>query len=289
MKAHTMRTTLSSLLGRPAYAIPLSSCRVVRRYLLERAGIPDGGTALLFTLPYVMAADAVLPSRNLSLYAVPRDYHHYVQKLSDTLIPAMETAHPGHRFALFADHSPIAEVDAASKAGLGVVGENGLLITPDYGSFVFIAALLTDADYPTATGEPPPAFPVDPPRCERCGACRRACPTGHLDGRGICLSELTQKKGALTPEEVAILQDHPLVWGCDACQVVCPHNRRILDAGVHTPIPYFQEAHLPFLTVERLAEMDDTAFAERAYAWRGRDVIRRNLAIAHKHTQEEEL
>lgn len=291
MKAVTMLETIRSLLGTPACAIPLSSCRPAKTYLLERAGIPPEGTAILFAIPYIMTADARVlpPARNLSLYAVPRDYHGYVSSLSASLLPALKHAFPHHRFALFADHSPIGEVDAAARAGLGVLGDNGLLITPAYGSFVFLAEIITDADYITVTGEPQPAFPAPPPRCEGCGACAKACPTNALStcDRSGCLSALTQKKGALTTAEETAICDGGLAWGCDACQLACPHNRAVIARGADTPLPYFREARRIFLTAAAVRAMSDEEFSERAYAWRGRGVITRNVDMmesASEHT-----
>jgi epoxyqueuosine reductase len=240
-----------------------------------------------------MTADAEDPDRNLSLYAVPRDYHGYVQELSKFMLPALAAAFPAHRFSLFADHSPICEVDAAARAGLGVVGLNGLLITPAYGSFVFIGEVVTDAPYEEVAGVPCPDFPAQPPLCEGCGACLRACPAGcaGTDGRamhGGCLSALTQKKGALTEEEAETIRRGRLVWGCDACQLACPHNRSVLSGGADTPIPYFREERLTRVDTALLDGMTDEAFASRAYAWRGRAVIRRNAALFEKEQEEHE-
>lgn len=290
MKTPTMLETVWSLLGVPACAIPLSVCKPAKTYLLERAGIPLTGTAILFALPYLMTADAENPDRNLSLYAVPKDYHGYMQELEATVLPSLKALYPHHRFALFADHSPIREVDAAARAGLGVLGMNGLLLTPDYGSFVFIGELITNADYTTVTGEAVPDFPAEPPTCEGCGLCVKACPAGCREGsRDGCLSALTQKKGALTPKEAAAIIQGGLLWGCDACQLACPHNRAVIAGGKDTPIPYFRENRLIRVDAHALDAMDDTAFKERAYSWRGRGVILRNCGlfdeVPHDHQE----
>ena len=284
MKAITMLDTIQSLLGMPACAIPLSYCKPARTYLLERAGIPATGTAVLFTVPYVMTADVEDPRRNLSLYAVPRDYHGYMKALSETVLPSLQASFPAHRFALYADHSPICEVDAAARAGLGVLGDNGLLITPAYGSLVFIGEVITDATYETVVEAAIPAFPTTPPRCEGCGACLAACPRGCSKGmREGCLSALTQKKGELTMEEAGAICQSGLVWGCDACQLACPHNVRVIRARADTPIPYFREMRLNHIDVPLLDAMNDSDFSSRAYAWRGRAIIRRNVVLMDEY------
>lgn len=279
MKAPTMLDTIRSLLGVPACAIPLSVCKPAKSYLLERAGIPSTGTAILFAVPYVMTADVGDPDRNLSLYAVPRDYHGYMKELEATVLPSLREDYPDFAFALFADHSPILEADAAARAGLGVLGMNGLLLTPAYGSLVFIGELVTSADY-TVTGEAVPVFPAEPPLCEGCGLCVKACPAGCREGdRTGCLSALTQKKGELSPEEIAAIVRGGLVWGCDACQLACPHNRAVIEAGKDTPVPYFRKERLIRVDAEALEAMDDAAFRGRAYSWRGRAVILRNCGL----------
>ena len=248
-------------------AIRLSDCRIERPYLLERVGISDG-TAILIAVPYHTAA-CDDRERNISAYAVPRDYHGYFKMLFDELIPSLEKAFPEHKFAGFADHSPIAEVEASAKAGLGIIGKNHLLITEKYSSYIFLGEVITNALLPCKTEEK--RF------CEDCGACLAACPMNEI---GTCLSALTQKKGELTNEEEATLRRYGSAWGCDLCQEICPHTKAAKHNGtLHSPIPYFSEATIPVLTLEALDNMDDETFATRAYAWRGRPTIRRNLCI----------
>ena len=288
MKDTTMLDTIKSLLDVPACAIPLSICKPSRGYLLDRAGIPPTGTAILFVIPYLITADVNHPHRNLSLYAVPRDYHGYMKELEATVLPSLRRIFPVNTFALFSDHSPIYEVDAAARAGLGIVGTNGLLITPNYGSFVFIGEVITDADYTSVTGHEAPDFPTQPPVCERCGACIKACPMGCRDqDRSNCLSALTQKKGELTPDEKATILRGGLAWGCDACQLACPYNIHVIEKGQDTTIPYFTEDRKLFLNSEQLLSMTDSAFSLRAYAWRGKGVISRNLALLEGREQNE--
>lgn len=280
MEDMTILAHASTLLGLPCAALPLASCRLIKPYLLDKYALPLSGTALFFAVPYLVAKDIQNPARNVSLYAVPRDYHLYMKTLAETICPTLTDIFPAHRFALFADHSPVDEILGAAQAGLGVIGQNGLLITPTYGSFIFLGELITDASWEKVTGRPAEDIPTgNPGTCIKCGACRTACPGRCTESkdRWTCLSALTQKKGALTQEEEAALRAHPLAWGCDTCQTVCPMNRMAMSGKQDTPIAFFREARLPELTQTLLDKMSDQEFATRAYAWRGRAVITRNL------------
>ena len=244
--------------------ILLRDCRICRGYLLDRVGIRDG-TAIMLAVPYVPEP---YERRNLSAYAAVRDYHLYFHELFDRILTILRERFPTHRFAGFADHSPIDEIDAALRAGLGVRGDHGLLLTEDYSSYVFLGELITDAILPTVT--------VTPGECLQCGACRRACPVS-LD-KSRCLSALTQKKGSLTEDEERLLDSHPLVWGCDTCQEACPYTHKAARRGTLYEVPpFFRTDVLPYLTAEQVEQMDKETFERRAYAWRGPAVILRNL------------
>ena len=253
-----------------AYAtIPFSACKVPRGYLLDRATLTPQ-TAILFLVPYYAGE-----TENLSRYASACDYHAYMRELFAHLIPPLAEK-TGYRYLGFADHSPIDERHAAAGAGLGMLGDNQLLINEKHGSFVFIGELLTDA---------PPSFlgakePIPPRHCPSCGACKNACPSGCLRGEStLCLSAVTQKKGELNAEETALLLQGNSVWGCDICQEICPYNQRIMREKRYTPITYFKENRITRLTREMLDTMDDKAFASRAFSFRGKAPLERNLGL----------
>ena len=157
-----------------------------------------------------------------------------------------------------------------------MIGRHGLVILPPYGTYVFLGTILTGAalDVP----ERPAA-----PDCPGCGACRAACPAGALGEGGPdvsrCLSELTQKKGALTEEEAARLRVHPLIWGCDFCQRACPYNA----APAHSPLPEFSTSLVDALENSDLEGLTNRTFRDkyggRAFAWRGPGPLRRNLGL----------
>lgn len=246
-----------------AAALPLEGLKILNAPLLART-LPNAKTALLFLIPYYVGT---VPG-NLSLYARSKDYHLFAKDLSLRLCALLKEHYPANDFRVFADHSPIDEVEAAVLGGLGVLGDNGLLINRRYGSFVFIGELLTDLP-PKELGYPPP--PMKKEGCLHCGACKRACPC-HFDG---CASGIGQKKGTLTKEEEMLVLKTGLAWGCDRCQLVCPMNKE----AEKTPIPFFYEDRMETLDSKALDALSKEAFEQRAFAWRGRAVIARNLAL----------
>lgn len=270
-----MQNTIKALLAKHGITLvaplSLSACTLTRPYLLERAGIADG-TAFLFAVPYY-TTECDDPARNISAYAVSRDYHRFFEQLFADILPELRRQFPEHHFAGFTDHSPIAEADAAVRAGLGFFGCNHLFLTKAHSSFVFLGELITDAVL-DAPG-------IQPQVCPNCGACKRACPVGLDVSR--CLSALTQKKGELSESEQNTLLAHGCAWGCDICQNACPVTKHAREAGtLYTTIPYFTESALPHPDYATLCAMSDEEFASRAYSWRGRAVILRNLAILEK-------
>ena len=270
-----MENTIKNLLAERGIHLvahlPLSECHVQKPYLLQRAGI-ENGTAFLFAVPYY-TTNCDDPASNISAYAVSRDYHLFFKQLFDEVLPLLQKCFPENRFAGFTDHSPIAEVEAAVRAGLGFFGKNHLFLTKEHSSFVFLGEIITDKLFS--------AIPVTSQSCDGCNACLSACPVG-LD-ISKCVSALTQKKGELSAEERAQLLAHKCAWGCDICQRACPITKRARANGtLYTSIPFFQNSALTPLTASALRAMSDEEFSTRAYSWRGRDTILRNLEILEK-------
>lgn len=250
--------------------ISIDNCKIIKPYLLDKAGIKSG-TAVIMAVPYLADDGAI---GNISKYAVPKDYHIFYRDLFKNVTYKLTEAYPENKFAGFADHSPIDEIDAAAKAGLGIIGKNGLLITEKYSSYVFIATLFTDAVFNCKS--------EDIRYCEDCGACIKACPVS-LD-KTLCLSARTQKKGELSADDLTLMRRFDTVWGCDICQRACPHTKAAIKNGsIYTCVDFFQSDRLPYVTYDAIKNMSEEDFCSRAYSWRGRDVILRNL----KATDEE--
>ena len=270
-----MQSTISALLRARGIGlcapISLCHCRITRPYLLERAGIAEG-TAFLFAVPYY-TTECDHNARNISAYAVSADYHLFFEGLFEEILPILREKFPENRFVGFTDHSPIAEGEAAVGAGLGFFGCNHLFLTKEHSSYVFLGEIITDAIIDAPLHEPAV--------CAQCGACRRACPVGLAVED--CLSALTQKKGALTPAEEAAILAHGCAWGCDRCQEACPVTLQAKKAGtIYTEIPFFKKTAIPHLTAALVDGMSDEEFRRRAYSWRKRETVRRNLILLEK-------
>ncbi len=225
---------------------------------------------IIYLLPYYTGETV-----NISRYAASFDYHIKIREVNQALASLLEEQIEGCNFKGYGDHSPIDERDAAVKGGLGIIGQNGLLINEKYGSYIFIGDIVTDIS-PELLGA---SAPLPCRYCEGCGACKRTCPTGVLRGESPdCLSMITQKKGNLTEEESSLMRKYNTAWGCDLCQTSCPHNKN----PKLTPLEFFFRERREELTRDFLDSLDKKSFEERAYAWRGRRTVERNLDVLGK-------
>ena len=212
-------------------------------------------TIIMFAFPYKVYDEK---TKNISRYAAVPDYHNVCGKILTDIAEKLKEEYNSFGFEAFIDNSPIPEVYAAASAGLGVCGRNGLLITKEYGSFVFLGEIVTDMEMNAE---------IAPFRdCSLCGACERACPVG-LQKNG-CLSAVTQQKKELSKEQSALICENGSVWGCDICQNVCPMN-------ANTDKTFIDE----FKNGYRDCYQKGEDIENRAYAWRGEKVIMRNAEL----------
>lgn len=230
-----------------------------------KSRLPENAASIIVAcFPYLLPEEEYKDS-NISKYAVVTDYHDVALGRLRKACETLSEVFPENTFAPFADNSPVPEVRAALYAGLGVRGKNSLLITENYGSYVFIGEIVTDLVIDTEKARL--NF------CTDCGRCAEKCPAHAITENGVmtenCLSAITQKKGELSEEEKKLMKSCGCVWGCDICQDVCPMNRN----AAFTDIEEFLRSPVPVLSQE-------TDLTERAYAWRGRKVIDRNLLIS---------
>ncbi len=244
-------------------------CREISESIRARAGFTPR-SAIVYLVPYYTGE-----CENISRYAASLDYHIAINEINGRIGEYLSAEYKGCAFRGYGDHSPIDERHASLSLSLGILGDNGLVINEKYGSYIFIGDMITDIPPETLKASAPEKIR----HCRGCGRCAAACPTGILAlGCGECLSAITQKKGELSAEEQTLMRKYNTAWGCDICQSVCPHN----ESPKKTPLEFFYRERIEALTRERLDNMDKSAFSARAFAWRGRKTVERNIDILNE-------
>lgn len=175
-------------------------------------------------------------------YAYGRDYHKIIGKKLRQLEAAIKELAPHTQTKSYVDTGPVLERALAEQAGLGRIGKNTCLITPEFGSWVFLSEIITTLDLVAPT-RPRPARWSSGPAANVCGNCTRcidACPTGAIIRPGVidarlCISYLTiENKDKIPPALAKIIAKTKRVYGCDICQEVCPHNEARQKTTTHT-------------------------------------------------------
>jgi len=210
----------------------------------------------------------------ISKYIYGRDYHTVLKKKLRYLYDFMKRNIGPFRGRIFAGSAPVLEKAWAARSGLGWIGKNTLLITQNYGSFVFIGEIITDIDLANDT-----PLPDD---CGNCTICLEACPTGALTAPKMldarkCISYLTIENKGFIDESMKDKMGNR-VFGCDACQDVCPMNRNIIP----TRLPEFRpREQLLDLTADQWKRLDEDhfhdIFGQTAVARAGFERIKRNI------------
>jgi len=205
----------------------------------------DASTVVVFgiTIP-----EGVLRSPGYNLHMLHRTYHSVYPLLDEialglanyieTQAGALAVPVPSYAPLVYHGVEPwglLSLKHAASKAGLGAFGKNGLLHHPAFGTLLRLGAVVTNADIP---GDP---LLQDNPCPENCTACQQVCPAGAFDQSGAfhklkCLRHTI--KHAISPlalkgpdalkhiERVINTAGYNYWLKCDECLKVCPSNRR---------------------------------------------------------------
>ena len=156
----------------------------------------------------------------ISRYAWGDDYHEILSSRAEKLCAWLAREVPGSASKLYVDTGPVMEKAWAARSGIGWLGKHTNIITTEYGSWVFLAEILTTAELETDSAA------ID--HCGSCTLCIQACPTDaivepYLVDSNLCLSYLTiEHRGAV--EEGLRERFKGWIYGCDICQDVCPWN-----------------------------------------------------------------
>ncbi len=231
--------------------------------------------------PYFTGDACETPSNriNLSKSAWSIDYHIIVKQKLEMIALFLKQHIDNFEYKCFVDNGPFSDRYLAWRAGLGFWGINNCIITDRYGSYVFIGYIINN--YP---------FEPDKPRertCLQCFNCVKACPGSCIPGDFTinpqrCKSYITQKKGPLSPLDVEILKKTNLIWGCDVCQEVCPHNKNIERTSL---AEFLRDLKFGF-EYNELKQVSNREFLKlyrnRSFSWRGKGVLLRNYEIINE-------
>jgi epoxyqueuosine reductase len=231
--------------------------------------LPECRTIISLAYPYSSKKPATPDGFTVSRYSRPtkEDYHAELRSLCRGLARMIEEEYRGSKTRTCVDSAPLLERSFACSAGIGFIGKNNMLINPEYGSFFFLAEILTTAPIIFNPSEPMEN------RCDSCDLCMKACPTGALErpfslDASRCLSFLTiEYKGKLPGGIGRKMGD--CFFGCDRCQEVCPYNSR--DQSPEVALP----------ATDEILRMNDTDFKSRlgqtAFSRAGLEKLKSNI------------
>ncbi|KHF37907.1 tRNA epoxyqueuosine(34) reductase QueG [Halalkalibacter okhensis] len=211
-----------------------------------------------------------------------KDYHDVLRERLKKIEEFLEERLPESRTISMVDTGELSDRAVAERAGIGWSGKNCAIITPEFGSYVYLGEVVTTIP-----------FEPDTPITEQCGTCNKcvdACPTGALIQGGQldsnkCIAFLTQTKNFLPDQYRKKLGNR--LYGCDTCQQVCPENKG-KDFHIHPEMEPDSEIAKPKLIP--LLTMSNREFKEKfghvSGSWRGKKPIQRNAIIALAHFKD---
>lgn len=211
-----------------------------------------------------------------------KDYHSILQEKLHLFGTYLKQLVPDAEYVYMTDTGVLSDHAVAERAGIGWIGKNSLLLTEEFGSYVYLGEMITNIE-----------FAEDNPMENLCGECTKcidACPTSAIVNPNQihakkCLSFVTQRKDML--EEFYMEKLGNRLYGCDTCQVVCPYNKGINFTHQEDALPN-PELAKPLL--KPLLKISNKEFKETwnktASGWRGKKTIQRNAIIGLAHFKD---
>lgn len=211
------------------------------------------------------------------------DYHTVLREKLALLEAFLQEKIPHAKMRSMVDTGELSDRAVAERAGIGWSAKNCSIITPEFGSYVYLGEMITNIP-----------FAPDEPMTDQCGDCTLCidvCPTGAIVQGGQlnsnrCVAFLTQTKGFLPDEFRTKIGNR--IYGCDTCQTVCPKNKGKINwlHDAFKPDPEIAKPLLePLLTISN--KEFKAKFGYISGSWRGKKPIQRNAIIALAHFKEE--
>ena len=211
------------------------------------------------------------------------DYHLVLKDMLTELEAFILTLVPEAKLKSMVDTGELSDRAVSERAGIGWSGKDTMIITEEFGSYVYLGEMITNIP-----------FIPDTPMEDQCGECRLCmdvCPTGALVQPGQlnaqrCIAFLTQTKNPVPLEFRDKIGNR--IYGCDTCQTVCPKNRKKYNQHQKAFEP---DGELVKPLLKPLLRLSNRQFKERfghmSGSWRGKNPIQRNALIALAHFKDE--
>lgn len=210
------------------------------------------------------------------------DYHTVLREKLKEIEAFLVERVPGMKFRSMVDTGELVDRAVAERAGIGWSGKNCSIITPEFGSYVYLGEMITNI--PFAPDE------AIEDQCGDCTLCIDVCPTGAIVQGGQldshrCVAFQTQTKGFLPDEFREKIGNR--IYGCDTCQTVCPKNKGKKN-WLHAAFEPEPELAKPLLAplLSMTNKEFKSQFGHMSGSWRGKKPIQRNAIIALAHFKE---
>ncbi len=187
-------------------------------------------------------------------YACNRDYHKSLKKMLQTMLRALRERYPSIEGRAFVDSAPLLEKQIAVEAGLGWIGRQSLLVTPEFGSFVLLGELVLCDEVDRYDS------PYSGVGCGECRRCMEACPTGAIVAPMTIDTSRCISCHTIEAEPSATVDLHGWIFGCDECQSCCPYNKKAAEHRCSAFDPVFDPRQMG---ADEWLGMSEAEFAER--------------------------